>query len=212
MKNLNNIAIIIFGVLAILITPVCLWGSAVFNEDYSRWQAATNLQTLADLQSVDSGRDLSIVGILPSGIARPQEGLVIYEEFSLKYGVGETRKKWRLTGAHKPDFEIPLHGEQVTVRASEAELLNTEYVLLEYDQRLEGFAPGTEITIFGQLTSDQKPYEVSALAICAGNREECLGEYSNPSTILIIVMVVLILAGIGMIWLGVRKMRTGGAN
>ena len=35
-------------------------------------------------------------------------------------------------------------------------------------------------------------------------------QFSSPSTVLIVVVVILVLAGIGLVWLGIRRLRHRG--
>lgn len=207
MSKLDNIAIIVFGVLMIVVSPVCLWGSSVFNEELSRWQAARFIQEAGELATIPKGSNVAIVGSIPPNVAAPREGLAIYEVWKLAYGVGESKQKWRVVGGHKPAFEL-LPGEQgITIQSARATLYNTREVRVSHDERLEGLAPGSEITILGTLSSSKEPFEVQAEVVCGGGRDECLKQLSSPSIILIVVTVALILAGIGLVWFGLRRLR-----
>jgi hypothetical protein len=206
-RKLDNIAIIVFGVLMIVVSPVCLWGSSVFNEELSRWQAARFIQEAGELATIPEGSDVAIVGSIPPDAAAPREGFAIYEVWELTYGVGESERKWRVTGGHKPVFGLLLGEQGVAIQSARATLYNTREVGVSHEERLEGLTPGSEITILGTLSSSQESFEVQAEVICGGGRDQCLGQFSRPSIILVVVTVVLILAGIGLVWFGLRRLR-----
>jgi len=207
MSKLDNIAIVVFGVLMIVISPVCLWGSSVFNEELSRWQSARFIQEAGELTNIPKGSDVAIVGSIPADTAAPREGLAIYEVWKLTYGVGESKRKWRVTDGHKPVFELLLGEQGIMIQSARATLYNTRRVIVSHDERLEGLAPGSETTVLGTLSSSEEPFEVQADVVCGGGRDKCLKQFSSPSIILVVVTVILVLAGIGVVWFGLRRLR-----
>ncbi len=207
MRKLDNIAIVIFGVLMIVVSPICLWGSSVFNAELSRWQAARVIQEAGELTTVRQGSDVAIVGSIPPNAAAPREGLALYDEWKLARGVGESERKWQVTDGHKPVFELLLGGQGVVVQSAGATLYGTREVMVSHDEKLKGFTPGSEITVLGTRASFEESFQAQAEVMCGGGRDECLGQFSKTSTVLVIVTAVLVLAGIGLVWFGFRRLR-----
>ena len=208
MKKVNNIAIIIFGVLALVAIPICMWGTTVFNAEFVRWKGAIIVDTAETAHSLQTGDDVVIVSRLPQDMEKSREGFALYQEWTLKLPVGESKKKWHLTDSYKPGFKIMLDGQPITIRATRAEIAQTDFYNVGYDLQYEGIEPGSEITIFGQVTSTDDHTLVTAEMICAADRDECMKEYSAPTYIMVIISVVLALSGIGLIWLGIKKLRS----
>jgi hypothetical protein len=207
MNKLNNIAIVIFGVLMIVLSPLCLWGSSVFNEELNRWQSARFIQEAGELPNIPIGSDVAIVGSIPADMVAPREGLAIYEVWELTYGVGESRQKWRATGGHKPVFELLLDEQKITIQSARSILHNTRRVSVSHDERLEGLVPGSEATVLGTLAFAEETFDVQAEIICGGGKDTCLEQFSNTSIILVAVTAILALAGIGLVWFGLGRLR-----
>lgn len=208
MNKINNVAIVIFGVLAIIAIPICMWGSSVFNAEFVRWKEAIIVETADTLNSLNTMDDVILPALLPQDMERSREGFSLYEEWTLKLPVGESRKKWFLTDSFKPAFEITMDGEPITIRGTGARLYYTQYVMVGYDLRFEGIEPGSQITIFGQVSSVEDHLAVKADIICAADKNDCMKEFSQPSQMLIITAVVLAVSGLGLIWYGIKKIRS----
>ena len=206
MKKLNNLAIVVFGVLMIALAPACLWGSSVFDEELSRWQGARTIQEAGELANLAQGSEAVITGSIPSDAEAPREGFALFQVWKLTYGAGESRRKWRVQSVQPPTFELRLDRQGVQVRSAGATLYKGREVRVSGDEKLKGFEPGSEITVLGTLSASQ----VQAEVICGGGRETCFRQLSSPSAVLIAVAVVLVLGGVALIWFGLRRIRGGG--
>lgn len=202
MRKLNNIAIAMVGVSMILMSPMCLWGSSLFNAELGRWKAARFVGQAGEFAAIPTGSDVAILGSIAPQTAAPREGLAIYEEWQR----ASNGRGWQVTVRHQPAFELLLGEQSITVQSTDATLYNTREVLVSTG-KLDGFAPGSPITVLGRVTSPDEPFQVQAEVICGGGRDECMGQFSSTSTIFVVVTIVLLLAGIGLAWLGVRRLR-----
>jgi hypothetical protein len=210
-NKLNNIAIVIFGLLAFACSFALVWGGQVQNADYERWQDAPLIQQTGELQSHAPGSDVVLVGSIDPGTSASEEGLAMYEYWQQKtHGSGSNRRQtWEHTYSYdyKPTFALLRDGDQpVTIRSDSALLLNTREVMVGGSVRHNGFAPGDEVTVLGTVRSANAPFEVQANVICGGDSDECLESLAKSVLALYIIAAILILVGGVVVLIGIRKL------
>lgn len=83
----------------------------------------------------------------------------------------------------------------------------TQEVQLDFKTKLKGFAPGSEVTVMGTVASPDDPPQVRADIVCGGDRGACLGQMTQWSMIAAIVAAFLALRGVGLVVLGVKRLR-----
>ncbi len=210
-RQLNNIAIIIFGLLAFVCSFALKWGGNVQNAEFERWRDAPSIHETGELQSYAHGSDVAITGSIDPGTPASAEGLALHEHWQQKtQGSGSNRRQtWEHIYAydHKPTFELLRDGDQpVTVQSTIALLLNTREVTVSGSVRHNGFAPGDKATVFGTLRSSSAPFEVQAGVICGGNSDECIESLAKSVLTLYIIATILILVGGVTVLIGIRKL------
>jgi hypothetical protein len=211
-SKLNNIAIVIFGLLSFVCSFVLVWGGGVQNDEFERWQDAPLIQETGELQSIAEQGDVIVVGSIDPETPASSEGLALHDYWQQKTQVsgGSRRQTWEHVYAsdHKPAFQLLCSGDRpVTIQSTSAVLLNTREVMVSGSVRHEGFAPGDGVTVFGTTRSSNAPFEVQADIICGGSNEACLESLAKNIVGFYAIAAVLILVGGGLVWVGVRKLR-----
>ena len=215
-NKLNNIAIVIFGLLAFACSFALVWGGHVQNADYERWRDAPLIQQTGELQSHAPESDVVVVGSIDPDAPASEEGLAMYEYWQQKtHGSGSNRRQtWEHTYSYdyKPTFALLRDGDQpVTIRSDSALLLDTREVMVGGSFRHTGFAPGDEVTVFGSarpadVRSADAPFEVQANVICGGDSDECLESLAKSVLALYVITAILILVGGVIVLIGIRKL------
>ena len=199
---------IIFGLISIVFGLFLMSNGLEQNSEFRRWQAAPLIQETGELQAVGSGSDVVMVGSID--LENPtSKGKVIYTYWEerrdpLEHG----RRYWAHVSAkdYKPSsFQLLLGNQTVTVQSWQASLRNTQTALISFNTKLEGFALGEKVTVFGTAVSPDAPFKVQANTICGGGSEECLEGLSVGPSFLLKVAPILMLVGGGLIWAGARK-------
>jgi hypothetical protein len=207
-SKLNNVAIVVCGLLAFVCSLVLVWGGGVQGEEYERWEAALLLQDAAELRTVGVQSDGVVVGSVDPETPASAEGLAMYEYWKMEIR-GSGRSRRRVTEHvpaydYKPGFRLLFDGQEVTVQSERAYFRDTQDIMVGGDVWHHGFAPGDGVTVFGTVLSAG---EVQADVICGGNREECLEGFSKQTLVTFIIAAILILVGGGLIWLGIARLR-----
>jgi hypothetical protein len=211
MRKLNNIAIVIFGLLSFVCSFVLVWGGGVQNDEFERWQDAPLIQETNELQSIADQGDVIITGSIDPEMPASAEGLALHDHWQLNTrGSGSNRQQtWEHIYAsdHKPAFQLLRDSDQaVTILSTGAVLLNTQEVMVSGSVRHNGFAPGDRVTVFGTIPSSGTPFEVQADVICGGNNEACLESLAKNIIVFYAIAAILILVGGGLVWIGIRKL------
>jgi hypothetical protein len=178
---------------------------------FRRWQATPLVQETGELQAISSGSDVVMVGSI--GLENPtSNGKVIYTYWEeRKDPLERGRRYWAHVSAkdYRPgSFQLLLGNQTVTVQSGQASLRNAQEALISFNVKLEGFALGERVTVFGTVVSPNAPFEVQANIICGGGSEECLEGLSAGPSFLHKVAPILMLLGGGLIWAGARKSKT----
>jgi hypothetical protein len=180
------------------------------NSKFHRWQAAPLVQEAGELQAIGSGNDVVIVGSID--LKNPtSKGKVIYTYWEERRDPLKRRDYWAHVSAkdYKPSsFQLLLGNQTVTIQSWQASLRNAQEALISFNVKLEGFALGERVTIFGTVASPDAPFEVRASVICGGGSEGCLEALSVGPSFLLKVAPILMLVGGGLIWAGARKSET----
>ncbi len=207
-RKLNSVAILIFGVLFVLASIVCLLLGFTGQKEYDRWKAVPPIQQIGALEAVAQGSDVAVVGTIAPWTSATVEGFALYQkwECEIKQSGRQKRRVCSMTEAYRPDFELLLGDEAVAIRAGKASLGNAREVELVGDARLEGLAPGDEVTVLGTRASTDEP-GVQAQVVCGGGWEACVQRYAESTTFAGIVAAVVLLVGGVLIWVGIRQLR-----
>ena len=211
LRKLNNIAIIIFGLLSFVCSFVLVWGGGVQSDEFERWQAAPLIQGTDELHTVGAQNDITIVGSIDPETPASAEGLAIYEYWETKsQGSGSRRRlvtEHIYARDHKPAFQLLFDGQTtVTVQSEHAILDNTRDVMISGRVRHHGFSPGDDVTVFGTMLSASAPFEVQADIICGGSHETCLESQAKSIIGFYTIAAILILVGGGLLaLLGLRR-------
>jgi hypothetical protein len=208
-RQINAIAIVIFGVLFIVGSFVCLFAGFASQDEYDRWQAVPPIREMDELATVAQDSDVAVVGVVAPWTPQATQGLAMYEywEAQIKQSGSQKRRVWTMTNSYRPDFELLLGDEAISILSSKASLGNTREVTLSANVTLKGLAPGDQTTVLGTLASSDKPFKVQAQAICGGSKEACVERYAKGANFGGIVAAIALLIGGVLVWVGIRQLR-----
>jgi hypothetical protein len=218
-RRLNGIAIVLVGLLSFVCSAGLVIVGSTLNAGYDRWQAALvveQAQQANELSSVTDGRDVVLIGTIDPVMETGTEGLAIYNYWRRRVsGTGASRRhSWEYTAAlsNHPTFRLLVGDDQGFFVQSRGllDLRLTRDAWIDGSGKVSGFAPGDGVTVFGTVASTVPPLQIRANAICGGEYQKCLETFSRDVRVLFIVAGVLILAGGGVIWVGIRQLRDPG--
>jgi hypothetical protein len=211
MRTINNIAIIIFGVLLIAGSLACVFGSLFEKTERSRWETAPLVQQAGELQTLSEGRDIVLVGVISSDTPPAREGLALYEYWTreVRYYGKQRQYIWEEDPfhSHKPVFEVLLGKQDIPVQSKHASFRNARKIQVSARARLEGFAPGDTVTVMGIVTQVAGLPQVRARYISGGERETSLKQFSHFSIIWAVIAALMFLGGSGLIGWGIVRLR-----
>jgi hypothetical protein len=207
-RKINAIAIVIFGVLFVVGSSVCLFVSFVGQEEYDHWRAVSLIQEMDELAAVAQDNDVAVVGTIAPWTPKATQGLAMYEhwESQIKQSGRQKRRVWTMTNSYRPNFELLLGDEAISILSNKASLGNTREVTLSANVTLKGLAPGDSATVLGTLVSTDEPFKVQAQAICGGGKEACVERYAEGANFGGIVAAIALLVGGVLIWVGIRQL------
>jgi len=206
-RTLNNIAIIIFGVLFIGGSLFCFSIGSFGRTERSRWEAAPLVQEAGELRTMEEGNDVALTGFIAPDTPEVRGGLALFERWKYKRSSGQRTYYWERILSHKPAFELLLGEQRVVVHSAEAALVYAREVRESYRRKLVGFAPGDEVTVLGTVTLASGSPQVHAKYICGSNKEACLKHFSHIWGLTVAAVVLFFLLGGGLIGLGIVRLR-----
>jgi hypothetical protein len=214
-RRLNGVAIVLVGLLSFVCSGFLVIVGRALNAGYDRGQTALvvgQAQQVSELSSVTDGRDIVLVGTIDPDMETGTEDLAIYNTWQRRVrGTGSGRRQsWEYTAAlsRHPTFQL-LAGDQTFFVHGRGplDLRLARDVWIDSIGKVSGFAPGDEVTVFGTVVSSVPPPQIRASAICGGVYQVCLETFFRDVRVLFIVAGVLILAGGGITWMGIRQVR-----
>ena len=217
-RRLNGIAIVLVGLLSFVCSAVLVIVGSTLNAGYERWQAALAVGQApqsSELSSVTDGRDVVLVGTIDPAMPTGTEGLAIYNYWRRRVrGTGSGRRhsqEYTAALSNHPTFQLLVGDQAFFVQGrGPLDLRLTRDAWIDGAGKVSGFAPGDGVTVFGTVVSTVPPLQIRANAICGGEYQECLETFSRDVRVLFLVAGVLILAGGGVTWVGVRQFRNPG--
>jgi hypothetical protein len=217
-RRLNGVAIVLVGLLSFVCSGFLVIVGRALNAGYDRWQTALAVgqaQPISELSSVTEGRDVVLVGTIDPDMETGTEDLAIYNTWQRRVrGTGASRRlSWEYTAAlsRHPTLQLSVGDQPFFVHGrGPLDLRLARNAWIDSTGKVSGFAPGDEVTVFGTVVSSVPPPRVRANAICGGAYQVCLETFFRDVRVLLIVAGVLIPAGGGVIWAGIRQFRNPG--
>ena len=209
-RKFEATGVLIMGLVMIVGGLFLLSNGLEQNSGFRRWQAAPLIQETGELPAIGSGNDVVIIGSID--LENPtSKGLAIYTYWEQRRDSVERRDYWAHVSAkdYRPgSFQLSLGNQTITIQSWQASLLKWQEHLISFNVELRGFTLGEKVTIFGTVVSPDPPFELQASVICGGGSEECLEGLSAGPSFLLKAAPILMLVGGGLIWAGVRKLKT----
>jgi hypothetical protein len=214
-RRLNGIAIVLVGLLSFVCSGVLVIAGLSLNAGYDRWQVAMAVgqaQQANEPEGVTDGLDIVLVGTIDPDMEAGTEGLAIYNTWRWRVrGAGTGRRQsWEYAAdlSNHPTFRLSVGDQAFFVQGrGPLDLRLTRDAWIDGSGKVSGFAPGDEVTVFGTVVSSVPPLQIRANAICGGAYQACLETFFRDVRILFIGAGILILAGGGITWMGIRQVR-----